>query len=64
MNTDANFLGKREELYIPVHIDVGEKAHLKYVNIQKNIFPFTYAGSPASTGGTICPRFGVERKCS
>lgn len=64
MNTEANFLGKREELYVSIHMDVGKKAHLKYVNIQKKIFPFTHASSPASTGGTICPRFGVGRKCT
>lgn len=31
---------------------------------RKKKIPFTHASSPASTGGTICPRFGVGRKCS
>lgn len=57
MNTDANFLGKREELYISIHIDVGGKARFKYVNSQQNLFPFTHDSPPASTGATICPKF-------
>lgn len=42
----------------------GKKAHLKYVNIQQNLFLFTHASSPASTGGIICPRFWVGRNCT
>lgn len=63
MNTDANFWGRREELYFSMHVDGGEKAHLKHVNIQQNLFPFTHSSSPASTGETLCSRFWVGRKC-
>lgn len=64
MNTDINFLGKREEVYISVLMDVGKNIHLKYANIQQNLFPFTHASSPASTERTICPRFWVGRNCT
>lgn len=40
MNTEANFLRKREELYLSIHIDVGKKSPFEVCEYpEKNFFP-------------------------